>query len=439
MPNNKIMGIAVVAILIVAAVAGGFILMGDDDGEETIKKGRLTIFGNANNDDYIDSDDVKFIEKILDDISNGGSWDKEEYPYADANYDDKITQSDVDTCKNMVQKKHDHVYYLNSCFEIERADYPVKTLAGTGTYVLNGIVTLGLEDITYGISDSKKWFDDVFWGKIKDTYKISTGMGSAQTEKVFELMDNMRAEGKVLDCIITTDNTMSNANDFINAGVDVLRLPFGDDNEVNAYLILGYMTQREERSHQVASFYDEIMDYKDKLSEKNNGKDITALTIYSKKYLYGTNTLHGLITNSLGISNIYTPESSGTSQYITLSGNDEWLSNPEWNADHIIGQEKMLYKNDTDIVSLWKDVYAASFSVLDAMPKNCVIINDSLLEPLKVAYLLEYLYPDDVEKGYGDKMHQKFVDKFNSHLSGSYDVTTDGTFCITYDDVKNKL
>ena len=434
----KTMSILIVAVLLVAFVGGFFLLSDDSEKESEVKEGRLTIYGNANNDDYIDDRDVDFVQKILDDMKNGESWDSKEYPYADSDYDGDVDSDDLDYVKKMVDRNIDHVYYLNANFDVDRVRYPITSIVSAGSWTHSGIVTMGLSDITYGCSDSVSAFDEYYWIDLIDKYRTSPKIGQANTEKVFTLMDMMRSEDKTLDCIITTDNSLSNEQDFINAGLDVLELPFGNDNEINAYLILGFLTQREERSHQVAEFYDDIMDKAKELGDKHSADPITAVIAYGSNKIESSAGDHDL-THSMCIKNVWQYDKSVDSKDdVVLDGNTEWLSNPEWNGDYVIGQEKPRYAPGCDEVALWKE-YVDAFGVLDAVPENLVILNCGMFEPIMVAYMLEIMYPDEVEKGYGDAKHQYFIDSFINGLSGWYNVETDGTFCITYDDVKDKL
>lgn len=96
MENNKLYAIIIVAVLIVAGV-GAFFLMGSSDSEyrSTNTDGRLTVLGNANEDDYLDKEDVDALEKM---IGNG------EYTVmADANNDGKVDQKDVDMVKKIIE------------------------------------------------------------------------------------------------------------------------------------------------------------------------------------------------------------------------------------------------------------------------------------------------------------------------------------------------
>ena len=67
--NKKIVAVVVVVILAAAALMGGIVLMNNDKSSSSEKTyaGEVKIFGNANNDDKIDEEDVKVLEKLMKD------------------------------------------------------------------------------------------------------------------------------------------------------------------------------------------------------------------------------------------------------------------------------------------------------------------------------------------------------------------------------------
>lgn len=81
--DTKIIAIFAAAIVIAASGTAAFVLLGDkdDDLKQKDVTGRLVIYGNANNDDYLDNDDVSFLQNLID----GATWNKEKYPFADTN------------------------------------------------------------------------------------------------------------------------------------------------------------------------------------------------------------------------------------------------------------------------------------------------------------------------------------------------------------------
>ena len=95
MKTKVIIVIAVVAIVAAASVAA-VVLINNEKSKPNREYaggtvGCLQVYGNANNDYYIDDSDVKLIKKIIDENI---AWEKD-YPFADADCNGKIDENDV--------------------------------------------------------------------------------------------------------------------------------------------------------------------------------------------------------------------------------------------------------------------------------------------------------------------------------------------------------
>ena len=115
MAGSKVVIIIAVVVVVIAAAAGAFFLLnngGSSDPEPFVTNddnNRLLVYGNANNDNYLNKDDVKFINKIID----SGEWDKKSYPFADANNDGKVTSADATVVENFIAGKSGTMYYMD--------------------------------------------------------------------------------------------------------------------------------------------------------------------------------------------------------------------------------------------------------------------------------------------------------------------------------------
>ena len=98
-----IIAIIAAAIIVVAGCAAALTVIGGDDKEVEVNPDessiRLRIYGNANGDDYINNDDIKIVQKIIDE--NIVDW-KKTYYFADADHDGKITENDIDVIKKII-------------------------------------------------------------------------------------------------------------------------------------------------------------------------------------------------------------------------------------------------------------------------------------------------------------------------------------------------
>ncbi len=125
--DNKVLAILVVVALV--AVSAGTIFMlnntADEAGAET---GRLVVYGNANNDDYLDKHDIDFINSI---ISKETSWDKAKNPYADTNNDNKIDNKDVELLQKFINKEKSVMKYKDVWGGVSSINYPISGSIGT--------------------------------------------------------------------------------------------------------------------------------------------------------------------------------------------------------------------------------------------------------------------------------------------------------------------
>lgn len=129
MERKTIAVVGVVAAIIVVAAA--FMILRDDggsgSGSDVLADSyptNLMIMGNANLDDYLDNRDVTYIQNLL----SKGDVDYSKYYMADANGDGKITSDDVDYLEKMLEGKWDeikYVHYLNADFKMAKFDMSV--------------------------------------------------------------------------------------------------------------------------------------------------------------------------------------------------------------------------------------------------------------------------------------------------------------------------
>lgn len=144
--QKTIIIVAVVAIVAIAGIAAFFLMNGggngggSDDPDEYLTPDsgkakvssidtRLLVFGNANNDVYLDQKDVDFIQDIVDGKTK---WDSKKNPLADTNADGVITDKDVGLLKQFIKKNKAPMFYLNSKLETQKIQFPL-----TGNIVIS--------------------------------------------------------------------------------------------------------------------------------------------------------------------------------------------------------------------------------------------------------------------------------------------------------------
>jgi len=97
--------VIIVAVIAVVAIAAFVLMNNNGGGNNEDKKGeipeldafpsRLAVLGNANCDDYLDSKDVAYVEKLI----KEANFDYSKEFMCDANYDGYINDKDVDVSR----------------------------------------------------------------------------------------------------------------------------------------------------------------------------------------------------------------------------------------------------------------------------------------------------------------------------------------------------
>lgn len=165
--DKKIMTIvAVIAVVAVVAVAA-FVLMqpkatpddpGDDDKKYDITS-RLLVFGNANNDNYLDSSDVQFIQSIVDKKSN---WNSKANPLADTNGDGSITSDDVALLQKFLKGESAKMYYLNWYGEKCSINYPLSgAISGFNAQCIDIAIIAGVYDDFLGLAENESYISNL--------------------------------------------------------------------------------------------------------------------------------------------------------------------------------------------------------------------------------------------------------------------------------------
>ncbi len=264
--DKKTTIILVAVVVVIVAIAAAAIALNngnDDDNKKTSKAtGRLAVYGNANNDDYLDEDDVKTLEDILATIEAGGKWDYKLYPYADTNTDGDINNDDLVYLKKLLTKdqmlasgEKIEMFYTNCKGTTCSVNYPISPDATIGTawyYGAYDAMVLGCYDrITAGTTLIQGYKEDMFPGCSKFT-NIGTGY-TFDPELVMksgvsvllavtsqEQYEKMKAIG--VDAIMLYGSGVS------RSGMDV----------VSSIITMGVLLSCEDRAQEYAKYYDDL-------------------------------------------------------------------------------------------------------------------------------------------------------------------------------------
>ena len=413
--QTRIKFLAVIAVVVIVVAAAVVFVSGgkDDAGDDRNRDGRLQIMGNANNDDYLDQDDVEELERIV--KENGTVKD---HPLADANNDGVIDSKDIEMVKRMVDRESMPIYIVNGKSEVQRIDYPVSKFISIGTDTLSSVYAVGAMSKVSAVS-GKNLSDKTFYGAYQSIPKIGSSASNIKLEDTTTVTD-----AKV---IITTPHksTFSNQSAFDAAGYTTIRLPLTDTGEMpSGVLTLGYITQCEEQSQKLAGFYDRVLsEISDKTSGISDSDRKKVLCIMGSDSACGMQDTRYKATVLAGADNVL-KEDFGTKN---IEDGSEWINNYNF-AQMIVHVTTSMTYSDTDLSALYDKLEGCVSQMDAAVNGQYYLMSGSVAPIIRVAYMAGLFYPDLFGGSYGDQIHQEYIDTFLSGLKDSGYKADSGTF-----------
>ena len=421
--NSKIIAIAAIAIVITAG-CGAFLIMNDEEGgyRSTDNTGRLAIMGNANNDDYLDKEDLATIDAILD-----GTVNSDDYPLADANNDGKVDSEDRKMVERMIDREVMSIYYVNGNDEIKSVSYPLNRTVVVGTNAALTMQAVGAVKAGKVVGTTGEATKDYcLFSDFKDLPKVSTSILVADYDAVTKI-------GNV-DAIITMSSKsyLKNESTFTEAGIDVVRISSSDGMKaISVALTIGYLLNLEESANEYAKFCDKVISH---VTEKKNTIDSsdvkTCLCATMANHVSGTiSDFYGLTTMCGG--NNVADWSTTTKQF---NDGDEWLLNAKYHVDVFIHFHNYGYDTSADLSSMY-NTYRENFDAIQTVKDgNYYMINGNMPAVVRLAYTASILYPEVFGADYGDIVHQEYIDSFIDNLSSEGYKVTDMKFVLTDSD-----
>ncbi|MDD4222437.1 MAG: ABC transporter substrate-binding protein [Candidatus Methanomethylophilus sp.] len=415
---------AILATIVVIAAGAGVALYLNNDSQNNSyhsqnTDGRLMIFGNANNDDYIDQGDITALEKII-----ANPTEVKDHPLADANQDGTVDQRDIDMVKQMINREKMTLYYLNGNGDIKSVDYPLERVVVVGTNAMLTVRAIGAVSAgkVVGVTGEKNK-DAVLFSDVKDIAKVSTSILVANPEAVVDIGD--------VDAIITMNSAVyvKNESTFTNSGIEVIRVACSNnEQDVSTALTLGYMMQLEERANKYAQFCDGVLDHVSGIvANLIDDQKKTCLCVTMTNSVSGTPSDYYKLTELAGGKNL--ADWNEVTQKYTVGG--EWLLKEKYQADYIVHYSQWSYSPDTDYQSIY-DKLSVNFTEMDAYQEgNYVLINGYLPDIVRLAYTAAVFYPDLFGEDYGDQVHQQYIDAFVDNLHEADYKVTDASFVIS--------
>ena len=450
MEKNQVIILAVLLVAVVAVGAVVAVQFGGDDGNKSSDDGssdsddgdysdvvvdmkaindgvtdRVHIYGNADNNDTIDAEDVKYIKYI---VAEKTEWDQEKFKWADANNDGTVDRADVDYLQNILDKKKDtKLFYDDNWGEVSYAYYPVSTTGNVGTMYWEQ-ATLS---ILLGIWDSRVTacgngsMDEITYPGYQE--KFSYGKGYNVSPEIF-LKSTQPDNGAVVNLIAYPwgDGTAKDIRASVqDAGLKVNVLVPSNKDDLSYVLTMGILLGVEQRAQSYVDIVEGNIKY---VQEKTAGiKESDAPKVISLMVKSTTDTSNiGVLgqpetssANGLYKYMLYTPAN--------MVGPKEPVYNTPITAEQLIklDPDYILYcssgcwdtkdKTDAQIQEQAEQVAKNLFSGTRAYKEGHVIctINGTMgtmMAGFAFPELVQSIFPDQIDKAFADDMFNSWFE-----------------------------
>jgi ABC-type Fe3+-hydroxamate transport system substrate-binding protein len=259
MSKNIVVYVIVAAIVVAAWGIGVYTInnSSSDDNKyvDSYPTGRLWVLGNANNDDYINQDDVDYINNII----SRGSTKYKDYFMCDANYDGKIDSDDVKHVRALIAGTADKIWYVNVdkkiCTFDSTAEKNVLTIYQACTeevILINSHLIVASDDTT--TQTSYPMFRDVVPSNLPS-------VGDTFDPDIEAILEIYKTYGSLIVFTGTADYFDPTLESQLEPfGIQVVRLPSWEQGLIpNGILTLGYLLGETENAYKYLEWHDRII------------------------------------------------------------------------------------------------------------------------------------------------------------------------------------
>jgi len=409
MDSKKMYAVIAVIIIVVAALGAYFAFKPSGDSyRSTNTDGRLAILGNADENDYLDEDDLDKIQEII---------DKKGYSLmADANNDEVVDEKDIEFVKNILdvkkynkgkaasEQKSATVNYIGVDGDVLSGKYPVNKIAISGTQRSLGLaVAIGAGDKIVALNDYIfKYWDENFFGNYKDLPSIGDRK-EPDLETLLKLDADTIYAGSVT-------KYAANISDNVLGTKQVLRMVTYEDGRLaEGALMLGFFTDCDSGAEKYVKWMDDITNEIDEKLNKVSNPSATRFYLGTPTYMYAqTDGVSSAMSDSkaTNIGNIIVTDKTAAGMSVSKCLEDILKQNPQY----LVAGKYMYTQNSADEV---KEVYTgldfSNFKSTDGYKNgNIYMINYDLPFCIHTYIACSIFFPDqfplsdleDMIKGY---------------------------------------
>jgi len=379
----------------------------------------LSVFGNANEDDTINMQDVTYTELIILEY-------RDRTELADAKYDGKINIQDVTQIELVILGKEKELTFIDVCEKAVTIKKPVEKIVVLSDSQADAIRVLGAEDRVVGINSGLA-SENTLLPVMSELPTVGGGRGQTLNyEAILDLQP---------DIILPSGESEEELEKKVNPWVTVVRFDFYvPDIMAKQMMELGYILDAKDEAEEFVDFYSGTLNT---IKERTEGltEDEKPRVFYcgyiSAEYRYYA------ITPKQWLGSVLTM-AGGNNIAADLSAN---MVDPEWilvqNPDIIIDHEgsSLPAGYDTDDIAGAKDIIEQMVSEpgwekIKAVEAGNVYIEASDIDSgpqlfIVVAYMAKWFYPELFEDLDPEATQREYLDRFQRI---EYDTDEHGVF-----------
>lgn len=429
MDSKALIAIVVVAIVVVAGAAA-VVIVGNGSSSSSSDNPvdcKLRVLGNANNDNYLDKDDVSFIQ----DIADKGAWDRKTYPLADANNDGIVDSSDVALVNKFLAGTSSTMYYLDWNNTVSSVQYPLSSVLGT-SYGIYTEFSTGLDmGIILGIYD-------------KFTYMANGDIGPSDLDSAMypnaDKMTQVGIKSPGLEAmysggvrILTGDPKFLGgyAGDAEALGFTVIKLPenrtINDVDCIDTLVTLGVMFNLQNKTADFIDFYERVTT---KIANAVEKADVKALSYvipytapgYLPEIYVDAHGSGSMVTADVTLLEMLPVKSKMSTTAVDgfdkVDAESIVALNPDLFVVSMFGYSSSKSYTADQIKTIFKDFVELGFDK-SAAGKNGMVFampfeNCSLAGISTILVLASMIWPDEFNSGDAWDMMQEYYDNFTN-------------------------
>ena len=444
--NATFIAIAVIAIVVIAGAAL-FILNNNSDEEgDLLEKIPLPVYGNADGNDVIDDADITLMERMISE-----KIPLSEYPFADANRDNDITNDDIAIVKKLIAGEETKVTFIDQYdlvnskqYRYVTVNYPLTNLVTQNADVLMMTMMIDADNQVAGYIANIANYPNQFYkvthnGVSKQLGSTARQIAAADWEAIKNLDVELQEKGSEIGAIIVHSKQALGdyADDIEASGINLIYLRATDPfYSLDASVLLGFLLGPD-YAVKGKAFAD---DCKNTLNEIQ--KKVSAIPEKDKKAFLSLCMVCYVAQNESQYTKLGTY--AGGLATIDLKGNTSVkLQDVEAITKYNDSIDYMLNCSTQDCTVITPDVLwedpGCKYMAKSLHYHDMVWINMSMPVSCRVMYIASIFYPDIVSHNDADVYFQDMVDKYMNYLDlttddGHFSVIDDMFTTITYQD-----